>query len=160
MTPSEIVSLYGPPEDVVIERIVGKEKKDEALREFYRFYQEKHDELVGVFPLLLEIINYLRGHGVKQVLFTSKGRKSAEITLQKLNIKDLFDLVVCGDEVARPKPYPDGVIKILETLLIKPEEALYLGDSPLDAEAAKSAGGALLLLSGTLSLEKRKKKKR
>ena len=43
-------------------------------------------------------------------------------------------------EVARPKPYPDGVIKILETLLIKPEEALYLGDSPLDAEAAKSAG--------------------
>ena len=140
MTPSEIVSLYGPPEDVVIERIVGKEKKDEALREFYRFYQEKHDELVGVFPLLLEIISYLRGHGVKQALFTSKGRKSAEITLQKLNIKDLFDLVVCGDEVARPKPYPDGVIKILETLLIKPEDALYLGDSPLDAEAAKSAG--------------------
>ena len=140
MTSQEIVSLYGPPEDVVIEKIVGKEKKEEALQEFYRFYQEKHDELVKVFPLLLEIINYLRERGVKQALFTSKGRKSAEITLQKLNIKDFFDLVLCGDEVLHPKPYPDGVIKILKTLLVEPEETLYLGDSPLDAEAAYKAG--------------------
>jgi len=140
MTPQEIVSLYGPPEDVVIEKIVGKEKKEDALREFYRFYQEKHDEMVKVFPLLLETIDYLRKRGVRQALFTSKGRKSAEITLEKLRIKDIFDLVVCGDEVLRPKPYPDGVIKILETLSIEPQEALYLGDSPLDAEAAHQAG--------------------
>ncbi|HXL02250.1 MAG TPA: HAD hydrolase-like protein [Candidatus Atribacteria bacterium] len=32
MTPQEIVSLYGPPEDVVIEKIVGKEKKEERRR--------------------------------------------------------------------------------------------------------------------------------
>ncbi|HOQ68082.1 MAG TPA: HAD family hydrolase [Candidatus Atribacteria bacterium] len=140
MTPPEIVRFYGPPEDVVIEKIVGKDKKEEALREFYRFYEKKHDELVGVFPLLLKIINCLRGWGVKQAIFTSKGRKSAEITLQKLNIQDLFDLVVCGDEIARSKPYPDGVIKILETLVVEPQKTLYLGDSPLDAEAAHRAG--------------------
>lgn len=145
ITPGEIVSLYGPPEDGVIERIVGKEKKEEALRAFYEFYEREHDRLVTVFPEVLEILAYLRKRGVKQALFTAKGRRSALITLRRLNIGHLFELVVCGDEVKRAKPYPDGVTQILEHFQIPPSWALYVGDSPLDAQAAHSAGVAFAL---------------
>lgn len=145
MSPQEIVSLYGPPEDVVIEHIVGKEKKEEALQAFYEFYEQEHDRLVTPFPKVLEILAFLRARGIKQALFTSKGRKSALITLERLHIEGYFDFVLCGDEVQRAKPYPDGVARILEHFGAHPGETLYVGDSPLDAQAAHGAGVAFAL---------------
>lgn len=145
MTPREIVSLYGPPEDVVIENIVGKEKKEEALRAFYEFYEREHDNLLTPFPEVLSIIAYLRKKKVQQALFTAKGRKSALITLERLEIGNLFDLVLCGDEVERAKPYPDGVLTVLTYFQVAPWETLYVGDSPLDAQAAHGAGVSFAL---------------
>ncbi|MEN3202955.1 MAG: HAD family hydrolase [Atribacterota bacterium] len=145
MSPREIVSLYGPPEDVVIEQIVGKEKKEEALQAFYKFYEQEHDRLVTLFPGVLDILSFLRAKGVKQALFTSKGRKSAYITLERLHIGHHFDFVLCGDEVERAKPYPNGVIRILQHFGVHPQEVLYVGDSPLDAQAAHDAGVAFAL---------------
>jgi phosphoglycolate phosphatase/pyrophosphatase PpaX len=55
-------------------------------------------------------------------------------------MSSLFHLVVCGDEVLRPKPYPDGVSKILAYFQADPQETIYLGDSPLDYKAARVAG--------------------
>ncbi|MGQ9747865.1 MAG: HAD family hydrolase [Candidatus Caldatribacteriaceae bacterium] len=139
MTPAEIVGLYGPPEDQVIEKIVGREKKEEALQEFYSFYEKKHQDLVEVFSPVLEAITFLRSRQVKQALFTSKGRKSAMMTLEKLDLERLFDFVLCGDEVEHAKPSPEGVWRILSFFGVKPEEAVYIGDSPLDAKAARGA---------------------
>ncbi|MEN3186284.1 MAG: HAD family hydrolase [Atribacterota bacterium] len=139
MSPAEIVSLYGPPEDQVIAKIVGNEKKEEALQEFYAFYEKKHQELVEVFAPVVEAILFLRKKGVKQALFTSKGRKSAMMTLEKLNLGRLFDFVLCGDEVEHAKPSPEGVWQILSFFGMQPEEAVYVGDSPLDAQAAAGA---------------------
>ncbi|MCS7242276.1 HAD family hydrolase [Candidatus Caldatribacterium sp.] len=145
MSPQEIVSLYGPPEDVVVEQIVGRERKEEALRAFYEFYEREHDHLVTLFPEVLEIIAFLRTKKVKQALFTAKGRKSASITLDRLRIGGHFDFILCGDEVERAKPYPDGVIRILRHFGVQPSETLYVGDSPLDAQAAHGAGVAFAL---------------
>lgn len=145
MSPREIVNLYGPPEDVVIEQIVGKEKKEEALRAFYEFYEREHDRLVVPFPRVFEILSYLHAKGVKQALFTAKGRKSASITLERFCMRPYFDFILCGDEVERAKPYPDGVIRILKNFHMSPREALYVGDSPLDAQAAHDAGVAFAL---------------
>ncbi len=146
MTPAEIVRLYGPPEGDVIEKIVGPERKAQALHDFYTYYQDNHDLLVKTFPRVFDCIRTLRLKGIKQALFTSKGRRSAEITIKKLKVIDLFDAIVCGDEIPRPKPFPDGVQKILDLFSIKPEEVIYFGDSPLDIQSAHRAGvqGALV----------------
>lgn len=146
MTPNEIVRLYGPPEDIVIEKIVGIERKTEALNDFYYYYQKHHDEMVHTFSRIFDLIRSLRQKGVKQALFTSKGRRSADITLYKLGIHDLFDIVVCGDEIARPKPHPDGVIKILSFFNGIPEQVVYFGDSPLDIQSAHRAGVKVVLV--------------
>jgi len=147
MTPNEIVQLYGPPEDDVIEKIVGIKKKSQALEDFYLFYRDNHDIMVDTFSPVFDLIRQLRERGIKQSLFTSKARKSADITLEKLGLKDLFDMVVCGDEIPRPKPYPDGVIKIISNFSVSPQEVIYFGDSPLDIQSAHQAGvkGALVL---------------
>jgi phosphoglycolate phosphatase len=51
-----------------------------------------------------------------------------------------FDLVVTALDVARPKPYPDPLLRVLEHFNIAPREAIYIGDSALDEQAAASAG--------------------
>lgn len=139
LTPEEIVAMYGPPEGVVIEKMVGKERKSEALRDFYRFYLEKHDHLVELFPGVVDILRYLKSKKVSNALFTSKGRRSAKITLEKLKLDPLFDLVVCGDEVPRAKPAPDGLNLLMERGGFTPEEVVFVGDSVLDWEAAQKA---------------------
>jgi phosphoglycolate phosphatase-like HAD superfamily hydrolase len=55
-------------------------------------------------------------------------------------LEGYFDIVVTALDVKRPKPYPDQLLKILEHFQIEPQQAIYVGDSELDAIAAKSAG--------------------
>jgi HAD superfamily hydrolase (TIGR01509 family) len=51
-----------------------------------------------------------------------------------------FDLVVSALDVTRPKPDPESLNKILDRFQVAPGQALYVGDSEVDALAAKQAG--------------------
>jgi phosphoglycolate phosphatase len=51
-----------------------------------------------------------------------------------------FDLVVSALDVTRPKPDPESLNTILDRFQLAPRQALYLGDSEVDALAAKRAG--------------------
>ena len=47
---------------------------------------------------------------------------------------------MCSDDISRPKPYPDSILKCLEILNIKKEDALYLGDGNYDGMASNAVG--------------------
>ncbi len=51
-----------------------------------------------------------------------------------------FDIIVSALDVRNPKPDPEGVFLILDKLNISKEKAIYIGDSKVDEEIAKSAG--------------------
>jgi pyrophosphatase PpaX len=48
--------------------------------------------------------------------------------------------VVALEDTSRPKPYPDCLLRGLELLAVKPDQALYAGDSWYDVLTGKSAG--------------------
>ena len=50
------------------------------------------------------------------------------------------DRLVGGDDVERSKPAPDGLLLIADQLGLEVSRLAYIGDSPLDMEAAKAAG--------------------
>ena len=56
--------------------------------------------------------------------------------LTEFGLAEYFDLVVTSIDILHPKPYPDALLKILDYFNIEPHQALYIGDSPVDAEAA------------------------
>lgn len=69
-----------------------------------------------------------------------------------------FDLVVTARDVRNPKPAPEMLTNILTHFNIRPEEALYIGDSKLDEQAADAAGVPLVAfknqaLSATFHIE-------
>ena len=58
----------------------------------------------------------------------------------KFGFDNWFDMIVCALDVSKPKPHPEGVWKILRSLGIPAERAVYVGDSKVDEEVAKRAG--------------------
>jgi len=64
--------------------------------------------------------------------------------LDEFGLTDGFDLVVTASDVEQPKPHPEGLMKILRYFDISPQQAIYIGDSALDAAAAGAAGITLV----------------
>ena len=71
-------------------------------------------------------------------LFTGRTRREFTYTFERWASARHFRTVVTMDDVARKKPYPDGLLKILEGR--GPETALYVGDNVDDGLAAQAAG--------------------
>ena len=61
-----------------------------------------------------------------------------------LGLADVFDAIASAHDKVRPKPAPDILTLCLERAGVAPERALYLGDSPIDREAAEAAGVGFL----------------
>jgi HAD superfamily hydrolase (TIGR01548 family) len=70
-------------------------------------------------------------------LFTGRTRKELDHTLDLLKVRRFFRHIVTVEDVARPKPDPEGLLKILAGR--EPISAIYVGDSVDDALAAQAA---------------------
>lgn len=71
-------------------------------------------------------------------LFTGRNRREYEHTFSEWAGSRHFRMVVTMDDVAKIKPHPEGLHKILAGR--DPAKALYLGDNIDDALAARDAG--------------------
>jgi pyrophosphatase PpaX len=142
-TPAEITRMFGPPEEVAIDRLVGPELSEAALVDFYSFYETHHPRLAGAYEGIEEVLKFLKERGIVLAIFTGKGRKTAEITLGAIGLRNYFDEVVTGSDVANYKPSADGIRRVLRTLGFSPGEALMVGDSVSDVKAAREAGVAI-----------------
>lgn len=94
-------------------------------------------------PLALE---RLRAAGLRLACVTNKPREFTRALLERTGLAARIDTVVTGDEVARRKPYPDLLLAACARLGVAPQEALMLGDSENDVQAAHAAGCRCLLV--------------
>jgi len=117
--------------------------KAELLLEAYRrHHEEHHDDLIGEFPGIEESLARLRAAGIQVAVVTSKRRVSVEMALKNFpGLRDVVDRFVTLEDTTRHKPHPEPLLRGLELLGNVPrEQAVYVGDSPFDVEAAKAAG--------------------
>jgi HAD superfamily phosphatase len=70
-------------------------------------------------------------------IFTGRIWRELDFTLDRNKMRGVFQTIVTTEDVANPKPAPDGLLKILRGR--DPSVALYLGDNVDDALAAQSA---------------------
>jgi HAD superfamily phosphatase len=70
-------------------------------------------------------------------IFTGRVAAELDYTLDRLRVRDYFRRIVTVEDVQRPKPDPEGLIKILAGR--DPAHALYLGDNVDDALSAWAA---------------------
>lgn len=136
----EIIAMFGPTEDVILREKFNGDKFKEVYDEYYRFYRENHPRMADLYPGIVDILKELKARKILTSIFTGKGRKTTEITLEILGIENFFDMIVTGDDVVNHKPSPEGILKFIQTFNLNKEQALMVGDSLADIIAAKEAG--------------------
>jgi beta-phosphoglucomutase family hydrolase len=113
------------------------------------YFLEMIHEAKPIEPVL-EVVR--RWHTIKPLAAASGGfRRQIEMTLDALGIRALFDAVVCVEDYARGKPFPDPFLEAARRLNVAPEECLVFEDSPLGVQAAAAAGMQCVLVPRTRS---------
>jgi HAD superfamily hydrolase (TIGR01509 family) len=90
-------------------------------------------------PHLLQALSKLKENGMIRVVNTNR-TTSMKHVMDRFGLWPFFDMVVTALDVKNPKPHPESVEKILQAFNLKREEAVFVGDSELDQQAAESAG--------------------
>lgn len=139
-TDEEVKAMFGPAEDDIIRKHFAKDQVETAIRTFHDYYWNHHNTWVKRSRDIEELLQLIKSSGLNLAIMTGKGRKSLDFSLKALEIADLFDMTVTGDEVEKPKPEPEGILRILSTLDTSPGEAIFVGDSDVDIKAGKRAG--------------------
>jgi len=119
-------------------------------RKFYEKLVGKLDphQAIQPRPELKKMLRELRKMGLKVGCHTNSSRGLARLVLNALGL-DLedFDVVITSDD-AEPKPMPDGYLRIVDQLAVKPEEILYVGDRwAVEVKPAKELGMKTALVS-------------
>jgi pyrophosphatase PpaX len=138
-TDQEIISMFGPTEEVILKSWMP-EKFEEARKDYFDFYAQKHSQLANIFPGIKDAIKYIRSKGYPLSVYTGKGKTSAEITLRQIGLYDFFDMVVTGDDVEKHKPSPEGIQKFVSAYNLDPQKVLMIGDAEVDVIASFNAG--------------------
>ncbi len=138
MTPKEIMSYFGPPEEVAIKNIMGTDNFDAIWHDYLQYY-ETHLWQTKLFEGIPELVDSLKKTGAHLAIFTGKGNATTNLTLRHHGLLEMFDIIVTGSEVTNHKPNPEGVRVALERLGVEPSGAVVVGDSLSDYKAATSA---------------------
>ena len=93
------------------------------------------------FPQVRELFQRLRDDGFKIVLASSAESEQLQTYKRKADIEDLSESETSSDDVEKAKPHGDIFQAALDKLDgITPADAIVVGDTPYDAEAARKVG--------------------
>jgi pyrophosphatase PpaX len=142
-TPSdeEWIAGIGTPLITQMRHFVPSEDEAQQMILTYREFQRTHhDEMLQEFEGVGETLTLLKERGHPTALVTSKSNDLAQRALNWLDLTTSIDVVVGMDSTERHKPDPAPVLHALAELHAKPEDAIFLGDSPHDILAGNAAG--------------------
>ncbi len=123
------------PKDL-IDRIGKQIEKDRQ-----EIFKTKYLPEVRAFPGSRDLFKKVKASGMKAVLATSAKDEELKNYTRIAGIDDLIDDATSSDDAERSKPYPDIFQAALAKLDgLSADEAIAVGDTPYDAEAAGKAG--------------------
>jgi HAD superfamily hydrolase (TIGR01509 family) len=149
---SRIHHEVGKGSDKLILEFV-EDGKAERVGEFHSEYYAKLQERGHPLPGAKELVASLVERGYELWLATSAKPEELEHHMQELGAEGKISGVVSSDEAEESKPAPDIFGLALEWAGVSPEDAVVVGDSIWDLEAAKEAGvkAAAVMTGGAFS---------
>lgn len=122
----EMLGLAMSPEEY-------RERYNALILEEYRQHSEP-------LPGAVELVRQLRALDVPVALASSSAAEWVDACLERVGLRDAFDVVVTGSDVRRGKPDPEIYLLTAERLGVEPQACLAFEDAPAGIEAARRAG--------------------
>lgn len=88
----------------------------------------------------IDILCYLKEEGYKIALATSAKRDRVTKQIQANNMNNMFNAIVCGDDVVNSKPDPEIFLKAAKKLDVNPENCVVIEDSLAGIKGANKGG--------------------
>lgn len=130
----EIISLGGKD---MIANLISNKNVDKNLNIFRELYENYDLSSETLFDGVKESLSAIKQQYSLAVL-TNKPKVLAYKTMIYHQIEAFFDCIVCREDVKEKKPDPEGLNLILNTLNLIKDDVVYVGDSSVDLNLAKS----------------------
>ncbi len=138
LTLEEIRPLIGMPVARQMDQLRGMQGPgvDRITDRYYEFFMVHVEKGLPLFPGVKETIPTLER---AMSTMTTRRLYGARRMLEVAGIASFFKAVVGGDEVSRPKPYPDLPLYSAKALGVPPDQCVVVGDAPVDILAGRAA---------------------
>ena len=135
--------LVGMGGDKLLPMVTGIKKDTPRGKEIttYRtdLFRRKYLPRVRPFPRVRELVQRFRDDGLTTVVATSAAEEELKGFLEVADVLDLIEEKASSSDAKHSKPDPDIIRAALRRGELKPREAMMLGDTPYDVEAATKA---------------------
>lgn len=147
-----ITHFVGKGTENLMRRVLGVDYAEDGIEQHYpralasyqKHYLAINGEYSSVYPGVHEGLAALQAKGLRLACVTNKPIGFATPLLEKTGLRRYFDIVYGGDSLPKKKPDPYPLLKVCEDFKVLPAQALAIGDSSNDAQAARAAGCRVL----------------
>lgn len=122
---------------------VDGEPPKELFKQAHKLFIDIYDQHINVestmYPGALEGLTSLHEQSYILACVTNKPRRFTPPLLEAFAIDQMFDYLICGDDLDVRKPDPKVLQSILKQTNLSPMQAVMVGDSASDINAARDA---------------------
>ncbi len=118
--------------------------EDACFADMRQEYLDLYDQVFTRSPVLFDglaaVLDEIEGRNLTWGIVTNKPRRFSEPMIRALQLQERARCLVCGDDAARAKPYPDTLLMACRMTSSNVVDCLYVGDAERDVQAGKAAG--------------------
>jgi HAD superfamily hydrolase (TIGR01549 family) len=150
MPTARVHRMIGAGGPVLLRELVGEERED--VKDRWREHFDRLKPEIRAFPGAADLLRAVASRGAKVVLASSSEEKDVEALLEAIGADDALSGVTSSGDVDEAKPDPEVFQTALETAGSAADDAVVVGDTVWDIEAARRAGlQTVCLLTGGIS---------
>ena len=120
----------------------------EHMEDIHELKKVKYNEYLKYAKInahLFDVINSIKDT-YKIAIVTTASEKNVEDILSFFEVRDLFDLLITGEDISAPKPDPEGFLIAMDYYDISPDRCVIYEDSDVGIEAARTTGSAVIIV--------------
>lgn len=134
----ELRFALGIPGEVALKQLGVNEVP--VANQLWNSYMQELSCTMKLFDGIKELLVELKNRGIKLGIITSKNKKEFHNDFIPFGIDTYFDTVITVEDSIAPKPSIEPMLAYLNKTGVKPQEALYIGDTLYDRECSVNAG--------------------
>ena len=138
----EAKKSIGPGPDRFVKLLTPNPEQNnlkKLIKRFRQIYAVHLLDQTKLFTGMESVLKTLHDSGLAKIVVTNKPGKYSRKILDGLGVLHYFISVLGPEDVTQQKPAPEPILKALELAQVQPDEAIMIGDTIYDLQAAKAA---------------------
>ncbi len=117
------------------------------LESFQLYYRDHSADQTRLYEGIQAGLEALQAAGVQLMMVTNKPEQFVPAILKATGLEQYFTTWLGGNSLPEKKPHPLPLLTLMEKAGVSPEQALMIGDSRSDIDAARAAGVKVVAVS-------------